>query len=232
MEPMNAIFPNPGYLEDVRQLTSENGIILIFDEICTGLRLALGGAQEYFGVTPDLSVFGKGIGNGYPIAAVVGSRRIMSLSTEVFFSGTFGGEALSLVACKSVLEFFQKNSVVDDFQKKGKKIIDGVTAIVNDNDMGHVLSVSGHPSWSFMNIKGTQKYQSLLLKTLFLQEMFKRGSLILSSHNINFSHTDLDIEQLLLAYSEVVEQMKSGLKLGKIEDQLNCKPLKNIFSVR
>lgn len=232
MEPMNAIFPNPGYLEDVRQLTSEKGIILIFDEICTGLRLAPGGAQEYFGVTPDMSVFGKGIGNGYPIGAVVGSKRIMCLSTEIFFSGTFGGEALSLVACKSVLEFVQKNSVVDDFRKKGTKIIDGVTSILNNTDMGHILSVSGHPSWSFMNIKGTQKYQSLILKTLFLQEMFKRGCLILSSHNINFSHTDRDIEQLLLAYSEVVEQMKSGLTLGNIEDQLNCEPLKNIFNVR
>ena len=95
--------------------------------------------------------------------------------------------------------------------------------------MGDVLSVSGHRSWSFINIRGTQKYQSLLLKTLFLQEMFKRSCLILGSHNINFSHTDRDIEQLLLAYSEVVEQIKSGLKHGSIEDQLNCEPLKNYF---
>lgn len=232
MEPMNSRFPDPGYLHDVRKLTSENGIILIFDEICTGLRLAPGGAQEYFDVTPDLSVFGKGIGNGYPISAVMGAQGIMSLSSEVFFSGTFGGEALSLAACKSVLEFAQKNSVVDEFRKKGTKIIDGVTSIVNDSDMGNVLSMSGHPSWSFINILGTQKYPSLMLKTLFLQEMFKRGFLILGSHNVNFSHTDRDIEQLLLAYSEVVGLMKAGLENNTIEDQLNCEPLKNIFSVR
>ena len=98
--------------------------------------------------------------------------------------------------------------------------------------MGNVLSMSGHPSWSFINILGTQKYPSLMLKTLFLQEMFKRGFLILGSHNVNFSHTDRDIEQLLLAYSEVVELMKAGLENNTIEDQLNCEPLKNIFSVR
>ena len=232
MEPMNSQFPRPGYLQQVRELTKQNSVVLVFDEICTGMRLANGGAQELFGVTPDLAVFGKGIGNGYPISAVMGSQKIMSLSTDVFFSGTFGGEALSLAACKSVLEFYRANNVVEDFRSKGEKIIDGIKSIVNDLDMGHVMSVSGHPSWSFINIKGTEKYSPLTLKTFFLQEMFSRGILLLASHNVNYSHTDEDIQKLLVAYSEVTELMSNGLVKATIEDTLNCSPLSSLFKVR
>ena len=82
----------------LRELTQRENALLIFDEVITGFRLALGGAQEYFGVTPDLACFGKAMANGYPIAAVVGKREVMELFDEVFFSFTFGGEALSLAA--------------------------------------------------------------------------------------------------------------------------------------
>ena len=232
MEPMSSEFPSPGYLQQVRDLTKQNDIVLIFDEICTGMRLANGGAQEFFGVTPDLAVFGKGIGNGYPISAVMGAEKIMSLSTDVFFSGTFGGEALSLAACKSVLEFYKANHVVDDFRCKGEKIINGVNSILNELDMGHVMSVSGHPSWSFVNINGTEKYSNMTLKTYFLQEMFSRGMLMLASHNVNYSHTNEDIQKLLIAYSEVIEKLKYGLVNETIEDELNCSILNRLFKVR
>ena len=181
---------------------------------------------------PDLAVFGKGVGNGYPISAVMGTENIMSLSTDVFFSGTFGGEALSLAACKSVLDFFKANDVVDDFRCKGEKIINGVNSILNDLDLGHVMTVSGHPSWSFVNINGVKKYSSMTLKTYFLQEMFRRGILMLASHNVNYSHTDDDIQKLLIAYSEVLEQIKYGLKKSTIEDDLNCRTLHSLFKVR
>ena len=167
------------------ETTKQNGIVLIFDEICTGIRLAEGGAQEYFKVVPDLSVFGKGIGNGYPISAVMGAERFMSLSSEVFYSETFGGEAISLAACKSVLEFVKNNAVVDNLRIKGERIVAGVNSIINDLDMGHILSLSGHPSWSFVNISGTKKFSQMVLKTYFLQESY--GVLILGSHNVNFS---------------------------------------------
>lgn len=232
MEPMNSRYPEPGYLEQVRNLTKQNGIVLIFDEICTGIRLAEGGAQEYFKVVPDLSVFGKGIGNGYPISAVMGSERFMSLSSEVFFSGTFGGEALSLAACRSVLEFVKNNAVVDNLRIKGERIVAGVNSIINELDMGHVFSLSGHPSWSFVNISGNKKYPQMLLKTFFLQEMFKRGVLILGSHNVNFSHTEADITQLLTAYAEVIQETKRGIDASSIEGDLECEPLINLFKVR
>jgi glutamate-1-semialdehyde 2,1-aminomutase/spore coat polysaccharide biosynthesis protein SpsF len=93
LEPMNVIEPKPGYLQELKELVHKNGAILIFDEIVTGFRYAAGGAQEYFGVTPDLAAFGKAMGNGMPIAAVVGRADLMSQMEEIFFSSTFGGEA-------------------------------------------------------------------------------------------------------------------------------------------
>ena len=120
MEPMNAIFPNPGYLEDVRQLTSEKGIILIFDEIVLSLRLAPGVLRIFWCYSGFVCLW-KGNWKWVPNRRCSGFQRIMCLSTEIFFFWYFGGEALSLVACKSVLEFVQKNSVVDDFSKKRDK---------------------------------------------------------------------------------------------------------------
>jgi len=96
LEPAGPVLPAEGFLEAVRDLTHERGAVLVFDETITGFRLALGGAQEYFGVTPDLATFGKGLANGYPVSAVAGKAEIMQLMEEVFFSFTFGGELLSL----------------------------------------------------------------------------------------------------------------------------------------
>ena len=91
LEPMNVTYPKPGFLESVRELTEQRGIILIFDETITGFRFANGGAQELFGVTPDLATFGKGLANGYPLSAIAGRSDIMKLMEEIFFSFTFGG---------------------------------------------------------------------------------------------------------------------------------------------
>ena len=140
MEPMNSEFPSPGYLQQVRDLTKQNDIVLIFDEICTGMRLANGGAQNFLASLLIWLCLVKALEMD-PISAVMGAEKIMSLSTDVFFSGTFGGEALSLAACKRVLEFYKANNVVDDFRCKGEKIINGVNSILNDLDMGHVMSV-------------------------------------------------------------------------------------------
>src|SRR5574341_817412 len=98
MEPMNTTEPKDGFLEKVRELSRQHGAVFIFDETITGFRYANGGAQEYFGVTPDLATFGKGLANGYPVSALAGKAEIMRLMEEIFYSFTFGGETLSLAA--------------------------------------------------------------------------------------------------------------------------------------
>ena len=114
MEPMNVTYPESGFLESVQQEVSAAGAVLIFDETITGFRFGKGGAQELFGVTPDLSTFGKGMANGFPLSAVVGRRDIMMEMEQIFFSGTFGGELLSLASAKYTLSSMVKKDFTKD----------------------------------------------------------------------------------------------------------------------
>ena len=104
LEPMNRIWPNPEYLSELKELVHEKGALLIFDEVVTGFRFAPGGAQEYFGVTPDLAALGKGLANGFPLSAVVGRVELMRLMEDIFFSFTMGGETLSLAAAIATMD--------------------------------------------------------------------------------------------------------------------------------
>ena len=121
LEPMNVAEPLPGYLETVAELTRLHGALLIFDETITGFRYANGGAQEYFGVTPDLATFGKGLANGYPVSAVAGRRDLMQLMEEIFFSFTFGGETLSLAASAATLDKLRRENVTDHLARLGTR---------------------------------------------------------------------------------------------------------------
>ena len=232
MEPMNAVYPTPGYLEAVRELATKHKVVLIFDEICTGARLSPGGAQELFGVTPDLCAMGKGLANGHPLSAVMGKREIMELCSEIFFSGTFAGENLSLAAAKEVLTLVKTGVVTKKLEQTGSIIMEGVRGIVTDNGLDGIFSFSGHPSWCFINISRETVNDVMLLKTLFLQEMFKRGILILSTHNISYAHSSSDVTQLLAAYSETMAVIKDSVKNNNVRDSLECEPLKLLFKVR
>jgi len=232
MEPINSVYPEPGYLEAVKELAIKHKVVLIFDEICTGARLSPGGAQELFNVTPDLCVMGKGLANGHPLSAIMGKREIMELCSEIFFSGTFGGENLSLAAAKQVLMMVKSGVVTKKLEHTGSKIIKCVREIVADNNLNNIFSFSGHPSWSFINISRETVDDMMVLKTLFLQEMFKRGVLILSTHNISYAHSSSDVTKLLLAYSETMEIIKNAVKNDNVRNLLECEPLKLLFKVR
>jgi glutamate-1-semialdehyde 2,1-aminomutase len=232
LEPMNVSEPNPGYLQAVKDLARKHGAVLIFDETITGFRFANGGAQELFGVTPDLATFGKGLANGYPLSAVVGRADIMALMEDVFFSFTFGGETLSLAAALATMTKLQNEPVVEILRSQGEKIITGLERLIKQNDAEHFLSVSGHPSWSFFLIQDTAKVTSWESKTLYMQEMFKRGILTLGSHNINYAHTDENISKLLQAYSEVIPILVNGQNPEFLRDQLKCTPIQPLFKVR
>src|SRR5690606_14072796 len=112
MEPVGVEEPRDDFLREIQELTQREGALLIFDEVVTGFRIAAGGAQQYFGVTPDLACVGKAMGNGFPISAIVGRKEIMRLFDEVFFSFTFGGEAASLAAAKATIEEIRDRNVI------------------------------------------------------------------------------------------------------------------------
>lgn len=232
LEPMNVAYPAANFLQDVQDLARQHGAVLIFDETITGFRFANGGAQELFGVTPDLATFGKGLANGYPLSAVAGRADLMSLMEEIFFSFTFGGETLSLAAAKATLAKLKREPVIQTIRTQGQKVMEGTAALIAKHDAGNFLSICGAPSWSFLTIKEAAPYSLWQIKTLFMQELFARGILAYGTHNMSYAHTDEDIAALLKAYDEVFELLASAVTERTVEQKLRCAPLEPLFKVR
>ena len=232
MEPMNATFPNPGFLDSVKSVTHANGAVLVFDETITGFRFAAGGAQELFGVTPDISTFGKGMANGFPISAVTGRREIMMEMEEIFFSGTFGGELLSLAAARQVLQRFQSEDIAKQLSKNGTRLAEGTSGLIQDLGLSDFLSLSGHPSWTFLNWSPANSYSVDEIKTYFMQLVFERGLLVLGTHNTTLAHTPRIQNKVLDVYSEVFGEVKDSISEGTLRTRLKVNPLKPLFKVR
>lgn len=232
LEPMNTSPPQDGFLEGVRAMAREHGSLLIFDETITGFRFHIGGAQAYFGVTPDLATFGKGIANGYPLSALVGRVEYMKVVEEIFFSGTFGGETLSLAAAKAVLHKLASEPVIETLKVRGQQIIDGVSAILANTGLAKLIGISGHPSWSFLQFRDCDPYSVWQVKTLFIQEVFRRGIYTLGSHNLSYAHGETDVACLLKCYEEVFALIANCFAERDIERRLECEPLVPLFKVR
>lgn len=232
IEPMNVAAPEPGFLEGVKALTHQSGALLVFDETITGFRFASGGAQQYFGVIPDLAAFGKGLANGYPVSAVAGRREIMKLMEEIFFSFTFGGEALSLAAAKATLIKVRTQPVLRTLSARGESIVAGARQIVDQSALNDVFSVSGHPTWSFLNIRDARGATAFEIKTLLMQELLVRGILSVGSHNISFAHSEADVRTLLEVYAEVLPMIGRVLDTGTLRQALRCEPLVPLFRIR
>ena len=232
MEPMNSVFPSNNFLQNVEDLTHKAGALLVFDETITGFRFAKGGAQAYFGVTPDLSTFGKGIANGFPLSAVVGRREVMMEMEEIFFSGTFGGELLSLAAAKVVLEKHLREDICGSLALAGKQLSDKVEDLVNQTRLESTLSFSGHPTWRFLNWKPTEQFSVEQIKTFFMQEMFKRGVLVLATHNTTLAHTSKINKKVHSVYSEVLFEVHQAIESNTLDSKLLAKPVKPLFKIR
>ncbi len=232
MEPMNAVYPDVGFLESVQRLTRNAGALLIFDETITGFRYAKGGAQELFGVTPDLSTFGKGLANGFPLSAVVGRRDVMMEMEEIFFSGTFGGELLSLAAAKTVLQRHLRENVCQELQSKGQSLANQTERLITQHQIEDVIKISGHPSWKFLNWSPTEDFSVDEIKTYFMQEIFKKGLLVLSTHNISLAHTPSVIREISSIYEEVFGNLSRVLRDKTLREELRAVPLRPLFRVR
>lgn len=232
MEPMNVAFPAAGYLEGVRERATRHGAVLVFDETITGFRVANGGAQELFGVIPDLTTLGKGIANGYPLSAVCGQRDLMMLMEEIFFSFTMGGETLSLAAARATLDKVVREPVTRHMATLGTALRDGTAALVERHRLGEVLSLSGHPSWTFLLIKDHPDASAFEIKTLWLQEIFARGLLSLGSHNMSYAHSQADVDRVLAIYDEVFALLSAAIGQQRVRAELRCDPLVPLFKVR
>lgn len=232
LEPMNVVYPEPGFLESVQEVTRKAGALLIFDETITGFRFAKGGAQELFGVTPDLSTFGKGMANGFPISAVVGRRDVMIEMEEIFFSGTFGGELLSLAAAKAVLERHLNEDVCGKLFDSGSSLSEQTEQAISRYQLGAFMKLTGHPTWKFLNWQETDEYSADEIKTFFMQETFKRGLLVLSTHNVTLAHSSKVVKQVGTVYDEVFSEISRAMDHLTLREELQVEPLKPLFKVR
>ncbi len=191
------------FLADLRKLTDEYGAVLIFDEIVTGFRLRRGGAQEYFGVTPDLAVFAKGISNGMPLSCYVGRRAVMETVQKSVVSSTFGGDTLGLAAAKAVLEVYENEDVIGTLWARGKQLHEGLRQ--HAERLGVPVGVQGAAPVGQL-VFDHPKSGELFLR--FNAEVLKRGVIIYSVCYTNFSNSEADIEAAVVAMGEALEVMR------------------------
>ena len=203
MEPMIVHPPKDDFLQQVKELTHKHGAILIFDEVVTGFRWSLGGAQEYFGVIPDLATFGKGMANGMPLSAVVGRADIMREFEDVFVSSTFGGECLSLAAGLATIQEMKDKDTIGYIWELGRKLMSGLRKVG--------LEVDGFPCRPAILTPFSPEE-----KALFIQEYLKRGILLHSGFLINlcYSHTEEDINQTIEALGEAYHIVQKTVSSG------------------
>jgi glutamate-1-semialdehyde 2,1-aminomutase len=233
LEPMSRTEPQSGYLQAVQALTHDEGALLIFDEMISGFRFAIGGAQERFGVIPDLATFGKGIANGFPLSAIVGRERVMSVMEEIFFSLTYGGEALSLAAAAAVIRKIKTEPVIPTMADTGRRLQAGVGARLDKYGMDHVMTVCGDPTWFGLVFKSSAEYSEWEIQTFFMQEILARGVLSYGGlHIVNYAHSQDDIDRVLQIYDEVMPLVREAVDNRSLRNRLRCSPLQPLFKVR
>lgn len=220
IEPMTYVWPDPGYLAGVKELAHKYGALLVFDEMVTGFRFARGGAQEYFGVTPDLATFGKGIANGYPLSAIVGRAELIDVLETAFISGTFGGELLSLTAAKVVLERIKTTDVIAKISRTGQDLAARIESEIVAAGLEDVLSLQGHDAWKFL-IWNPEVQGLDALRYLFMQEMSRNGVLMIATHNVTAAHDETDLKQITVAYRETLAVLNAAIRANDAEDRLD-----------
>ena len=232
LEPVNFVEPAPGYLQGIKDLAHRHGALLIFDEICSGFHFGLGGAQKRFNVTPDLACFGKAMGNGFPIACVLGRADVMKVFEEIFFSFTFGGEVASMAAAMEVLDVLEHTDALARMEANGSVLKDGFNALAKNAGLTDRMACIGYPTWSLMKFRDTQGKESLLLRSLVSQELAKRGILALVTHNMTAAHDDVAVRQTLQTYASVFKTVAAWLQDPKPERFLEGKLIEPVFRVR
>jgi len=208
IEPQALTAPAPGFLQGVRDLCDKYNVILIFDEVVTGFRWSLGGAQEYFGVTPDLCCLGKAIANGMPLAAIAGKEKYMQELNHAFYSMTFGGECLSLVAAiETIKELKTKN--YNHIWQLGDMLDKGIKDLAKKYNLD--ISFAGSAPRHNLTFNA-EKYQDADgMKALFYQEMVKQGILFPNVIYISFAHTKKDIEKTIRAADKAFKTVSENI---------------------
>jgi len=233
LEPTGVCEPEDGFLEGVRELCNQYGVVLIFDEIVTGFRVDMGGAQRKYGVTPDLATFGKAMANGMPISTIVGRRKIMRLMDDIFFSGTFGGETLSLAAALATITKLEKINAPEVFERTGRTIRNAVQGIIADFEVDDIVRVSGVDWWPRIEVSEYRNISQIGVNTLLRQELIQSGVFIGGSFNLSIAHNDEGvIVETLSSIRQSFEKFSTYLKHDNPLSNLQGDLIKPVFQVR
>ncbi|MFH1567954.1 MAG: aminotransferase class III-fold pyridoxal phosphate-dependent enzyme, partial [Gemmatimonadota bacterium] len=227
MEPMRTELPPPGYLAGVRDLATRHGAVLIFDEVSSGFRVALGGVQEYTGVTPDISVFAKAISNGYPMAAIVGQRRFMEPAARMFISSAYWDDNVGIAAALATLRELERRDAVAHFEAIGAAFRERVDrAAAAAGAPARCLGVAAHPRIHF-EVEDPQDAKKVA--TLFVQENARRGLILSTGLFFNCAHDEaaLDLTEAVVRQSFAV--IAEGLRTGRLDELLQCQLQEDLF---
>lgn len=215
MEPSRHQEPQNNFLKKVRKIADKNKIVLIFDEISSGFRRNVGGVHLLYKINPDIAVFGKAISNGYPMAAVIGKKKVMQAVQETFISSTYWTERVGPVAALATIKKMKKNNIPRHLDYIGKMIGEGWKKIAKKYNLD--ITIGGPNSlinFSF-NYKNAQE-----IKTLFTQEMLKRGYLASLIVYVSFSHTKEHVEKYLIAVDRVFGIISKAIKTRNVKKLL------------
>ena len=220
MEPVIAEKPENEFLQKVKKIAHDNGALLIFDEMISGFRFAMGGVGEYLGVEPDLATFGKGITNGMPLGVLVGQSKYMKEFDKVFLSSTYAPEALTLAAASANIDFYKEHNVIDAIWEKGRYVRDGFDSVIEKHAVSKNVSLAGYPVRLMVNTHSEDGIQDPKLATLYQQEMFKNGILCFSGVlMLSYSHSKEDLDILIDAFDNSCKVIKSAIDSGNSVDE-------------
>jgi glutamate-1-semialdehyde 2,1-aminomutase len=229
--------PAPGFLADIKSICQRQGSVLIFDEMITGFRWNLGGAQKFHGVLPHLSTFGKAIANGFAVSALVGDRDIMRLGgiehdrERVFLlSTTHGAETHALAAAIETIRTYREQSVVEFLWEQGELLRRFINMSIAENGLENFFEVKGRPCNLVFTTRNEDREPSQEFRTLFMQEMIRKG-IIAPSFVVSFSHSDVDIRRTAEAVFEAHVVYRKALDEG-IDKYLEGRPVKPVFRKR
>lgn len=235
LEPAGVEAPAPGFLERVRALSERYGVVLVFDEIITGFRVSLGGAQKHYDVVPDLACVGKAMGNGMPIAAVVGRRAIMRRMEDIFFSGTFGGETLSLAAALATIDKLERANGIARMHALGARLRGALGAMLTRHGLAQAFRAAGPDWWPRLAVMPDERTAGPILQSLMQQELAQEGVLIGAGLTLNLSlaHDHPAVETATLAaFDRALARVAEALARPEPAAALRGEPIRPIFQVR
>ncbi|SFB93909.1 aspartate aminotransferase family protein [Butyrivibrio sp. YAB3001] len=230
LEPIQADGPQSDYLECVKEITHRYGAVLIFDEVVSGFRYALGGASELYGVKPDLVAIGKGMANGYAISAVAGKRELLDqIEQGVFISTTFGGDSIGLAASLATIRVLERPGFYEHIENVGKIMRNGMIDLIDKYGLNDILSVCGLPAHCGLSFEGHGSLSYLDVHSIYSQTMIDNGILVFAVYNLNAAHSKEEAQRYLAASEKAFDLIRKAIDQDSVDGILRGGKVNPVF---